>query len=181
MKTWSKAGIARLDQIPLHRVQREVLKDMLEDLRQVCSRIAELEKRLFEYTTALHGSRQTCLKSVPGVGPLPASSFLAELFRPEGFKRGEEVAAYLELAPIVRHIGKKSPAGRLHPTGHNRLRALLVEDAWIWQSRAKGIYDYYTRVLSHSGLPQKAITAVARKLALVLWRLACEVRLYRSA
>ena len=181
LENWSKVGISSLEQLPLHRIQREVLEDMLEDLRQVSNRIAVLEKRLIEHTTALHGSRLTCLQSVPGVGPLTASSFLAELFRPDRFKRGEEVAAYLGLAPIVRHSGEKSPAGRLRPTGHSRLRALLVEAAWVWQSRDKGIHDYYTRILSHTGLAQKAITAVARKLALVLWRLACEVRLYRPA
>ena len=32
-----------------------------------------------------------------GVGAITASSFLAELFRPDRFTRGEEVAAYLGL------------------------------------------------------------------------------------
>jgi len=181
LEHWSNSGIEQLEKVSLHPILKEVLKDMVDDLRQVIIRISEIEKLLIEHTTKIHQHRQVCLQSVPGVGPLIASSFLAELFRPDRFKRGEEVTSYLGLAPTVRQSGERSPRGRLHPTGHGKLRALLIEAAWIWKSRDKGVQEYYTRILSHTGLAQKAITAVARKLALVLWRLACELRLYRSS
>ena len=44
-----------------------------------------------------------------------------------------------------------------------------------------GVQAYYARMLCNTGLAQKAITAVARKLAIILWRLTCEMRAYRPA
>ena len=181
LERWTVQAVQTLAQMPLNEMLREVLDDYLEELRHARQRILALEKKLAGYTAALHQRRLACLQSVPGVGRIVACSFLSELFRPERFQRGEEVSAYLGLAPLVRHSGEKSPAGRLRPTGHTRLRSLLVEAAWVWQSRDPGVRAYYARMLCNTGLAQKAITAVARKLAIILWRLACEERTYRPA
>jgi len=181
LERWTIQAVQTLAQMSLNAMLREVLDDYLEELRHVRHRILALERKLAGHTVALHQRRLACLQSVPGVGRIVACSFLSELFRPERFQRGEEVAAYLGLAPFVRHSGEKSPAGRLRPTGHTRLRSLLVEAAWVWQSRDPGVRAYYSRMLCNTGLAQKAITAVARKLAIILWRLACEVRVYRPA
>lgn len=181
LERWSIPAVQALAQMPLNEILREVLDDYLEELRQVRQRILTLERKLAKHTATLHQRRLACLQSVPGVGRIVACSFLSELFRPERFQRGEEVAAYLGLAPFVRHSGEKSPAGRLRPTGHTRLRSLLVEAAWIWKGKDTGVQAFYTRMLCNTGLAQKAITAVARKLAIILWRLACEVRTYRPA
>lgn len=121
------------------------------------------------------------LTSVPGVGPITATSFLLELFNPERFERGEQVASYLGLAPTVHHSGERTPRGRLVPVGQKRLRSLLVEAAWRWIARDSYANGLYRKFLSRSGIPQKAIAAVARKLAVILWRLSVEQRAYRSA
>ena len=181
LERWTIPAVQTLAQLPLNEMLRDALDDYLEELRHVRQRILALERKLATHTAALHQRRLACLRSVPGVGRIVACSFLSELFRPERFQRGEEVAAYLGLAPFVRHSGEKSPAGRLRPTGHTRLRSLLVEAAWIWKGRDPGVQAYYARMLCNTGLAQKAITAVARKLAIILWRLACEVRAYRPA
>jgi transposase len=181
LERWTIQAVQTLAQLPLYEALRDTLDDYLEELRHVRQRILALEKKLTRHTAALHRHRLAYLQSVPGVGQIVACSFLSELFRPERFQRGEEVAAYLGLAPFVRHSGEKSPAGRLRPTGHSRLRSLLVEAAWVWKSRDSGVQAYYTRMLYNTGLAQKAITAVARKLAIVLWRLVCEERVYRPA
>lgn len=178
---WTLQALQSLAKMSLSEMLREVLDDYLEELRHVRQRILALERKLAAHTAKLHQRKLTCLQSVPGVGRIVACSFLSELFRPERFLRGEEVAAYLGLAPFVRHSGEKSPTGRLRPTGHARLRSLLVEAAWVWKGRDSGVQAYYTRMLYNTGLAQKAIIAVARKLAIILWRLACEVRAYRPA
>ena len=38
----------------------------------------------------------------------------------------------------------------------------------------------YRKFIAKSGIPQKVITAVARKLAIILWRLSIEKRAYRN-
>jgi transposase len=109
-----------------------------------------------------------------------ATTFLCELFRPERFARAEEVASYLGLAPMVRHSGEKTPSGRLVPVGQTKLRSLLVEAAWMWRAKDDYARNLYNRFLSRMGIAQKAISALARKLAIILWRLCIEKRPYRQ-
>lgn len=87
----------------------------------------------------------------------------------------------IEAGRLIIADGEKSPAGRLCPTGHTRLRSLLVEAIWVWKGRDNRVQAYYARILCNIDLTQKAITAVAQKLAIILWRLAYKVRAYRPA
>lgn len=119
------------------------------------------------------------LTSVPGVGKIVATTFHTEMFRPERFNRGEEVASYLGLAPTVRHSGEKTPRGQLVPVGQTRLRSLLIEAAWMWQTKDPHARELYNKLISKTGIPQKAIAALARRLAIILWRLSIEQRIYR--
>jgi transposase len=116
---------------------------------------------------------------VPGGGKVVATTFHTELFRPERFGRGEEVASYLGLAPTVRHSGERTPRGHLVPVGQTRLRSLLIEAALIWRAKDTYARELYNKLLSKTGIPQKAIAALARRLAIIFWRLSIEQRAYR--
>ena len=125
-------------------------------------------------------ARHKYLTTVPGVGDRVALTFLAEVFHPERFMCAGEVTSYLGLAPMVHHSGEKTPRGRIRPVGQRRLRSLLVEAAWIWKRMEPQAQDVYNRILARTNLPQKAIVAVARRLAQILWRIALEQRSYYS-
>ncbi len=58
--------------------------------------------------------------------------------------------------------------------GRKRLRSILVEAAWQWTWRDPEAKELYNRHFAMHGIGQKAIVAVARKLAIKLWRLAME-------
>ena len=126
-------------------------------------------------------ARMAAVRSVPGVGPVTAAAFCLEIFRPRRFKRPEEVAGYLGLALMVRHGGKGRKRGGIVPTGRKRLRSILVEAAWTWKRYDPGAREFYNRILARCGVTQKAITALARKPAIVIRRLCLEQRPYRSA
>ena len=81
------------------------------------------------------------------------------------------MASYLGLAPVVRQSGGGKAWARIRPVGQRRLRSLLIEAAWMWKQRDPAAETFYRRILGRTGLPQKAIVAVARKLAITLWRL----------
>ena len=127
-----------------------------------------------------HRAAIRSLTSVPGVGKVVATTFHTELFRPERFRRGEEVASYLGLTPTVRHSGEQTPRGYLVSVGQTRLRSLLIESAWMWRAKDSYARELYNKLLSKTGIPQKAIAALARRLAIILWRLSIEQRAYRS-
>lgn len=153
---------------------RELTFDQ-EELRRVDLQLKSLAKSE-EIATSV-----ACMQSVPGVGATVAMTFALELFRPERFNRPEQVASYLGLAPVVRHSGNKTPSGRLVPVGQTRLRSLLIEAAWVWRSKDSYADNLYKRLLGKTGIAQKAIVAVARKLAIILWRLCIEQRMFRAA
>lgn len=177
---WSHGAADALLALAMEPSARLVLESHLRELAFQQIELRTVEGQLHQTVMTSEQRQQiSCLQTVPGVGPTVATTFALELFRPKRFQRAEEVASYLGLAPMVRHSGGKTPSGRLVPAGQTRLRSLLVEAAWIWKSKDPFAAELYNRLLSRSGLAQKAITAVARRLAIILWRLAVEQRPYR--
>jgi predicted transcriptional regulator len=49
----------------------------------------------------------------------------------------------------------------------------------MWRTKDAKAGELYNKLLSKTGIPQKAITALARRLAIILWRLSIEQRPYR--
>ena len=169
--------IAALPLLPEGRLTIEShlreLRFLKQELSDVADQLGHLNRKP-EHHPVIHS-----LTSVPGVGQVVATTFHLELFRPERFQRGDEVASYLGLAPTVRHSGEKTPRGYLVPVGQKRLRSLLIEAAWIWRAKDPKACELYNKLLGKTGVPQKAIAALARKLAIILWRLSIEQRAYR--
>ena len=177
---WSLKAIGELSRLPL---EPSALLTMESYLRELEFHTQELRRVEAELKALPQTSRQAhCIrhmKTVPGVGPVVATTFAMEVFRATRFTRAEELASYLGLAPMVHHSGAKNPSGKIRPVGQKRLRSLLVEAAWMWKRRDPFAAQLYNRMLSRMSIPQKAIVAVARRLAIILWRLCVEQRPYR--
>lgn len=73
-----------------------------------------------------------------------------------------------------------SGSARLVPTGQARLRSMLVEAAWVLKAKEPWAAAFYNQVLHNSGKAQKAIVALARKLAKILWCVWLENRPYQT-
>ena len=180
VKHWRSDFAEQIAALPLLPEGRLTIESHLRELTFFQHELSEVAKQLEHLNRqAEHQPVIQALTSVPGVGKVVATTFHLELFRPERFQRGEEVASYLGLAPTVRHSGEKTPRGYLVPVGQKRLRSLLIEAAWIWRSKDANAAELYNKLLGKTGIPQKAITALARKLAIILWRLSIEQRAYR--
>jgi transposase len=179
---WSNHAPEALLDLPLEPTARLTLESYLRELTFHQSELRTIDHQLRQMVATTDQCQSVYyLKSVPGVGPTVATAFALELYRPHRFDRAEEVASYLGLAPVVRHSGGRTPSGRLVPVGQTRLRSLLIEAAWMWKAKDSFAAELYNRLLARTGLPQKAIAAVARRLAIILWRLTVEQRPYRMA
>ncbi len=177
---WSKSTATALSKIPMQPGARLALDSLLRELDFYNRELRQLERDLLHIMKdRISCRRMSYLKSVPGVGTVVAASFALELFRPERFKKADQVSSYLGLAPMVRQSGQSRSSGRLAPVGQSRLRSLLIEAAWSWKSKDPYAASLYNRLVSRLGVAQKAICAVARKLAIILWRLVVERRSYR--
>jgi len=180
LSSFGEQSLSAMERAPRQRSAQLVVQSLLRTLRFLAKEKKALEK---EIALLMHDPAyetvSACLKSVPGVGEVTSATFCAEIFRPERFENAGQVASLLGLAPVVRQSGLKKPTGRLVPTGQKRLRALLLEAAWIWRAKDPCAREFYSKMVSKTGLPQKAIVAVARKLCVILWTLAVKKRPYR--
>lgn len=182
IRNWCSGFEEQIAALPLLPEGRLTIDSHLRELKFLQQELSEVAEQLGHLNRQPeHQAAIKALTSVPGVGKVVATSFRLELFRPERFHRKEEVASYLGLAPTVRHSGEKTPRGYLVPVGQKRLRSLLIEAAWMWRSKDDKAAELYGKLLAKTGVPQKAIAALARRLAIILWRLSIEERAYRPA
>jgi transposase len=121
------------------------------------------------------------LRTVPGVGLITAMTFRLELHEPARFKTPGQVARMAGLAPQVRQSGQTRHEGGLLKSSGARLRTALVEAAWRWVACDASAKACYRRLVSNTGVSQKAIVGMARRLAVLLWRLSLRREPYRPA
>lgn len=169
---WSKNAMNALKALSLPPGAMDTLQSLINVLEYLISAQRYVDQRLRTISQEQDEARRiAAMRAVPGVGEVVATTFAAEVFRPGRFNRSEEVTAYLGLAPVVRQSGLSKGTARLRPVGQRRLRSLLIEAAWMWKQQDPWAQNFYNRILGRHGVPQKAIAALARKLAALLWEL----------
>ena len=177
---WGAAQLRALGEMPLLPNLRFSLDIYLEEHAAILASLAKMTKQLAVAVIELgHGEQIKNFRTIPGVGATIAHTFTCEIFRPARFKRAEDICAYVGLAPITSHSGSGKEKAWLRPVGQRYLRSILVESAWRLIAVESSYSDFYTRIRNKTGLHQKAITAVARKLLVLIWRIAIEGRPYR--
>ena len=110
------------------------------------------------------------LMTVPGVGPATALAFRSTIDDPNRFKRSSNVGAYLGLTPRRYQSGELDRTGRISKRGDRLTRLYLFEAASVLLSVVKRwsvLKAWGVRLAKRIGI-EKAKTAVARKLAVVL-------------
>jgi len=153
------------DKLPAWLVER------LEVFRRVLS---TLNTELEALTTALE-------KAAPAVLPKGLGGLTCELVEREvqdwnRFKNRRQVASYTGLCGGVSASGKTTRLLPITKHGNVRLRTALIELAWrlvIWQPACK-LVQKWRPVLgdykASKGARKKAIVAIARQMAVDLWR-----------
>ena len=144
----------------------------------------QLKTMMYQIKQAFDKERHTpkvaLLKTHPGIGPVIARQYAAELFNPKRFKHKTEVAKYLGLAPTIIQSGQSRRDGPVTKTGRPQLRSNLIEAAWVWIRNDHTAHKTSRRILHNTGEKNKAITAMARRLAVHLWRMLCDNKPYTN-
>lgn len=133
--------------------------------------VAKLTKELKKL--ARRDAECALLMTVPGVGPLVSSVYVATIDDPRRFTRSDRVAAYVGLVPSVYQSGESEHRGRITGDGDTLLRTLLVEAAHVLLnvSHADSALKRWGKRLEKRKGAAKAKVAVARKLAVILHRM----------
>jgi transposase len=105
-------------------VAAKVILLLAEQLRELQSRIQEIEKELTAWFRGNEVARR--LERVPGIGVITASALVATVSDPGQFRSGRQFAAWLGVTPLQRSSGGNERQGRISKMGDRYLRRLLV-------------------------------------------------------
>jgi transposase len=172
--------LSRCSAESFHKIERtEVPEALRHTLEPLFKQIESLTEQLKEYDKEV---KRMCkeaypeteiLRQVNGVGAIVALAFILTLDNPRRFAKSRDVGAYLGLIPRQYESGDSRPQMRITKTGDRMMRALLVQSAqYILGPFGKDsdLRRHGLKIAARGGknAKKRAITAVARKLSVLL-------------
>ena len=145
-----------------------IVLPMLEAWLSLRARVAELSKQLIASGRA--SDQCQLLMSIPGIGVVTASSFIAAIEDPANFAKSRSVGAWTGLTTRRYQSGEVGYAGHISRRGDNHLRSLLYEAAMVILTRTaaeSALRIWGLKLREKIGFKRAAI-AVARKLAVIM-------------
>jgi transposase len=117
-------------------------------------------------------ARQLC--TVRGVAETSAAVFSAELFGTRTFRNGRQIGAVMGLVPVPYRSDQRVQDQGISKAGRAELRRISLQLAWCWvrwQPTSALTRWFLTRFGPAGGRSKRiGIVALARKLAIALWR-----------
>jgi transposase len=155
------------------------LDRILQTIEGLNEQLAAMDKELI--TVAKQDAVCKRLMTVPGVGPVIAVRFMAVVDQPERFHSAHHLMSYLGLTP-----GENSSSMRVQRTGITKagasdLRWALIQGAWsMMRLQGSDPMMKWATALAKRRNRFVAVTALARKLAGVLWAIWTQGTTYQS-
>jgi len=149
--------------------EQDTVNAALRQIDFLNKEIATLETELARFAIGSAEAKQ--LMTVPGVGLVTASAFLAQVGEITRFPNPNRLVSYLGLNPSVRQSGDNDAwTGRISKEGSALVRHVLVEAAQTAIRSPGPLRAFFERVRARRG-HAVAIVAVARKMAVLFWHL----------
>jgi transposase len=152
------------------------LDHYLQFIHLASSRLEEATKLLEQASKQKQAEKQA--RRVKGIGPLSSELLDREVGDWNRFSNRRQVASYTGLCPGEESSGDSRMSLSIDKHGNPRLRAVLVELAWLLPryqpdykrlARWKWVFDRQSK--APAAVKKKAAVALARQLAVDLWRL----------
>lgn len=137
--------------------------------------MAKLEKTLVKELPEATRSRIEQLERLKGVGQVGALRLVLELYWRD-FDNRRQVGSCVGLTPQPYDSGESRVDQGISKQGNRRVRALLVEMAWLWlrYQPDSALTKWFMQRTAGNAKNKRgkriAIVAVARRLAIALWR-----------
>lgn len=145
-----------------------IILPLLGAWRELRARTAELSKQLV--AAARQSEQCQLLTSIPGIGAVTASSFVAAIEEPGNFTKSRSVGAWLGLTTKRYQSGEVDYDGHISRRGDTHLRGLLYEAATVILTRAAAdseLRRWGLKLREKVGFKRAAV-AVARKLSVIM-------------
>jgi transposase len=156
------------------RLACEIARE-LQRLAMVQEQLAEIEHERDTAPTpceATERKRQLLLK-LKSIGPAISALLSREVYYRQ-FVNRRQVGSFLGLTPSPYNSGEEERCQGISRAGSGHVRAIMIETAWLWirhQPKSALTQWFVERTAGQSTRMRKImIVAVARKLAIALWR-----------
>lgn len=163
------------DARPLPKALKAQISRELDRLELLIKQIGDVEEARDAMLDSDEQSARetTLLLNLKGIGPEFAAVLWSEGLS-RAFDNRRQVAAYAGLAPTPWQSGQVSQDQGVSKSGNPRLRATLIQVAWLWvrhQPTSALTAWFKARVAQNGGRQKKStIVALARKLLVALWK-----------
>ena len=174
-KTLKPAELVTGDGRPLpERLGREIIRE-IERLAQVQAQIVAVERERDHPATSCETTevKRHDLLRLKGLGPSLSSTLTREVYY-RRFANRRQVASYIGIAPSAYDSGDGHRSQGISKAGNRLARVAMVEAAWLWlrhQPDSALSLWFHDRTQGQKGRIRRImIVALARKLAIALWR-----------
>ena len=178
---WSEAHVSWMQTIqweyPSLKISLDAMLTMYRNLTEQYKQLTH-EIELLALTEK-YRERARLLTQIPGIGIFTAMAILIELQDIERFQRADQLASFLGLTPSQHSSGERIRMGHITRCGNYHVRTRLVESSWTLIRYDAGAKATYERIKHQTGSGRKAITAIARRLALRIRRVLLDKAPYR--
>jgi len=158
------------------------LVDGMPDLAEIVGPLLDARGKLRQHFATLHRKLLAIVRddvvcrrlmSIPGVGPVVSLAYTVTIDIPARFKNSKAVGPVLGLTPVLNESGESRRVGRISLCGDGMMRTLLYEAAQVLLTRVtkwSWLKAWAMSVAKRRGR-QKAVVALARRLAVIMHRL----------
>ena len=149
---------------------RRLLSGLWEDLKQLESRLGELDQEINVIAKTDPDAKR--LQQLRGVGPMVATALVATVGNADQFSNGRQMAASLGLTPRQHSSGDKDRLLGISKRGDVHLRTLLIHGARAVIQMAKNKDDRLSRWINEllqRRHPNVVAVALANKTARMAW------------
>ncbi|HEX2825720.1 MAG TPA: IS110 family transposase [Burkholderiales bacterium] len=170
-------------QVQVAALEGRVPTALLNELRRECERLQLIERQMRELAAAIDAQAESLLEQqgplaalmkVRSIGIKSAWILVNELFGWRRFNNRREVAGCVGLTPTPYDSGGSTREQGISKAGNRRLRALLVELAWLWlrHQPQSALSLWFGERFAGGGKRMRriGIVAMARRLLVALWR-----------
>jgi len=149
----------------------KAVEPLFDTIDQLVEQVKKVEKRIEEITVDDKAIKQ--LMSIPGSGLITAVTIRAWADDIKRFSDAKKFCAYAGLVPWVQKSNEHAYYGHITKRGPEELRTALVQLV-LGMVRYKKITGRYRLMGLYNSMKQnkgsgKTITAIARKLAVIIW------------
>jgi len=149
--------------------QRTKVLEVTRHIRKLCKGNEEIQRNI------------QLIGTISGIGFITASQVVACVGDTKILRHCDQLAGYFGLAPKEHSSGETTRRGSITRAGNPRMRTKLIQCAWAAIRTDQELKAVYTKILTRNhgaGGPNKAIVAVARRLATRIYAVLTQQRPY---